>query len=1019
MAYISQITPLSSNTPLDIKAKALNVNSTDNAVIRFDGENGVPQNSGVIIDDNNNLTTTGTLSTNNLIVNNNVSLNGETTADSLTAGNIQVNGSANFVNSPTAPTPAASSNDTKVATTEFVKSAIASGTAGSVAWNNITGKPSTFTPPLAANGTRGGIQIGYTSDNANRNYAVQLSSEKAYVNVPLVSKDNAGLAPKGAAVSSQSQTTKFLREDGTWAAPSYTVNTDNDTKVTQGATTTTSWRKVLLNGGFDNVQSAWNSDVTGVTDQVYQAKEISVQPSTGTLAATKFQGDGFAITNLNASNIASGTLSADRLATSGATAGSYGDSAAQTPGYGSTFKVPYITVDNKGRVTGISEHTVKIPASDNTDTLVKQTAKTDSVEYKILTTISASPTSGDAAEAGYGANLAYNPSLNRLSTGNIALTGNLNVTGNATLSNETNITSATIGSLQVNGNANFVQIPTAPTPASTSNDTSLATTEFVKTSVAGLSGAMHFRGITTTAMSDGLTTAAVTINGSSYTPSAGDVIIYSDSEYVWTGSAWERFGRDGSWKTTQSAVDSGTAITNKWVSRIQQNANGEITATMATLDTSGTWSGTATTATKLSNTAKIGDTNKPVYFTASGAPAAINYTIDKSVPSNAVFTDRYVNSASFEHDTTNDNIKMTLTRAGSDTETIIANIPAATSISSGIVTTTEQTFSGDKAFNGSVDLFGETFADSLTAGNLQVNGSAAFVNTIQGNITTATKLQTTRTIWGQSFDGSANISGNMVDVGPQLRLPDSEIGFSFITSEGAAACGKFDKILLSDNYNQGDLTNYRLYVNNGKTYLNNITASSTSNTSSQLIISNSSNGNVALELWRNAYASWQLANESGILYLRNNWTTSKQATYSQDGLIIDYNTGNTAIAGSLSIGQTTRNTSYKLYVNGISYFNGNTTHNGIDYFANGTTYYINNSGTANLNAGAFAGILTINNITDSSYSKDTTAAVVVKGGISVEKKVSAKEVRIDNNQSSKGVSLQYDETLEVLNFIFS
>lgn len=48
-----------------------------------------------------------------------------------------------------------------------------------------------------------------------------------------VSSSAAGLAPKGAAVSSQSQSTKFLREDGSWAAPSYTTNTD--TKVTSSA----------------------------------------------------------------------------------------------------------------------------------------------------------------------------------------------------------------------------------------------------------------------------------------------------------------------------------------------------------------------------------------------------------------------------------------------------------------------------------------------------------------------------------------------------------------------------------------------------------------------------------------------------------------------------------------------------------------------------------------------------------------------------------------------------------------
>jgi hypothetical protein len=70
-----------------------------------------------------------------------------------------------------------------------------------------------------------------------------------------------------------------------------------------------------------------------------------------------------------------------------------------------------------------------MPANPNTDIKVKQTAKTDNVDYKILTTVSASPVSGSAAEAGYGANLVYNPSTNTLKTGNASLTGTLNVTG--------------------------------------------------------------------------------------------------------------------------------------------------------------------------------------------------------------------------------------------------------------------------------------------------------------------------------------------------------------------------------------------------------------------------------------------------------------------------------------------------------------------------------------------------------------------------------------------------------------
>ena len=47
-------------------------------------------------------------------------------------------------------------------------------------------------------------------------------------NIPKVSSTSAGVAPKGTTVSSQSQSTKFLREDGSWAAPSYTSIPSNN-----------------------------------------------------------------------------------------------------------------------------------------------------------------------------------------------------------------------------------------------------------------------------------------------------------------------------------------------------------------------------------------------------------------------------------------------------------------------------------------------------------------------------------------------------------------------------------------------------------------------------------------------------------------------------------------------------------------------------------------------------------------------------------------------------------------------
>ena len=93
-------------------------------------------------------------------------------------------------------------------------------------------------------------------------------------------------------------------------------------------------------------------------------------------------GNGSGLTNLNASNISSGTLNVDRLADSGVTAGAYGDTVNQTPGYNATFKVPSISVNAKGIVTAIGEHTVTIPASDNTDT--KNTAGSYNNENKLF-----------------------------------------------------------------------------------------------------------------------------------------------------------------------------------------------------------------------------------------------------------------------------------------------------------------------------------------------------------------------------------------------------------------------------------------------------------------------------------------------------------------------------------------------------------------------------------------------------------------------------------------------------------
>lgn len=79
----------------------------------------------------------------------------------------------------------------------------------------------------------------------------------------------------------------------------------------------------------------------------------------------------------------------------------------------------------------------------------------------------------------------------------------------------------------------------------------------------GLSQALVFKGVSKTALSDGATTKPITLsNDSSLTPAIGYVVLYGEYEYVWTGSAWERLGGDGSYALNSVTVSAGNGLEN-------------------------------------------------------------------------------------------------------------------------------------------------------------------------------------------------------------------------------------------------------------------------------------------------------------------------------------------------------------------------------------------------------------------------------------------------------------------------
>ena len=241
-----------------------------------------------------------------------------------------------------------------------------------------------YSLPLAASGTRGGVQIGYSTDDANRNYAVQLSSEKMYVNVPWT--DTTYTAGTGLSLSGTEFSVKL---DYTTSGVNRKVQADSsgnlyviqqDTTYSAAKNDTLGLVKPWYNHTVASTGPTAGSDATAITVNAisttadrYYAVEIDsngrlfvnvpwLVSGTGTVTSVS-AGAGLTTAGDDSSSAGSaitttGTLS---LRKSGATAGSYGPSANANPGYAGTFSVPYVTVDKYGRVTSISSKTITMP----------------------------------------------------------------------------------------------------------------------------------------------------------------------------------------------------------------------------------------------------------------------------------------------------------------------------------------------------------------------------------------------------------------------------------------------------------------------------------------------------------------------------------------------------------------------------------------------------------------------------------------------------------------------------------
>lgn len=98
---------------------------------------------------------------------------------------------------------------------------------------------------------------------------------------------------------------------------------------------------------------------------------------------------------------------------------------------------------------------------------------------------------------------------------------------------------------------------------------------------AALAGGVHFIGtVTSPTLTDGANSNPVTVDGKSYAPSAGDVVIQDGKEFIWDGSVWKELGdlsRVGALETKVNNLDvNDAAVANNFVTAVSQT-DGKIT----------------------------------------------------------------------------------------------------------------------------------------------------------------------------------------------------------------------------------------------------------------------------------------------------------------------------------------------------------------------------------------------------------------------------------------------------------
>lgn len=334
------------------------------------------------------------------------------------------------------------------------------------------------------------------------------------------------------------------------------------------------------------------------------------------------------------------------------------------------------------------------------------------------------------------------------------------------------------------------------TSSVTDGGTSLVTSGGVYSYVnALLTAAMKIEGETTTAISDGSTTNPVVIGGQSVSAYKGMVVFYGSKEFVWVGTAWKELGDESSFALKTTTVSGTGYLTGGGA--LSSNQTIDIASSVKTkIDNGATaygWGnhanagyaiaanlGTASTHAHWDYVTAIGVSGNTLTWSKGGTaqtaitvPYATKATQDND---GTAFKGNYLRKVTVARNTINDfNTFESMTMTGRGDPATGASLLHAPWTGGGpaggygTLTYIWGIYGIQMAwgyYNNHIYIRNKYYNDSTAVWS----DSWSTVALTSDNVASATKLQNARNIWGQSFNGTAAISGDMSGVG--------NIGFS-------------------------------------------------------------------------------------------------------------------------------------------------------------------------------------------------------------------------------------------------